>query len=156
VAPTAVGPEARRAVREVLKNVPVVKETTLADQVDASIVVERLVAMLSGCFGTLGAMLTALGIYGLLAYTVARRTNEIGIRMALGATPKVVTRMVLRDALKMLCAGLLIGAPIAFWARRLAASVIPDLPVHSVTPIAFGALGMTTLALLAAYVPARR
>ena len=63
-------------------------------------------AFVSGVFGSLGAVLTAIGIYGLLAYTVTRRINEIGVRMALGATRGDVTRMVLRDALAMVCAGL--------------------------------------------------
>ena len=97
--PEAVVPDVRRAVREVLKTVPVTRVTTLGDQVDASIVPERLIATLSGSFGALGALLAAIGLYGLLAYTVARRINEIGIRMALGATRSAVTRMVLGDAL---------------------------------------------------------
>ena len=87
---------------------------------------------------------------------VVRRTNEIGIRMALGATRGDVTRMVLGEALGMVCAGLAIGAPIAFWGKTFAASLIQDLPVKSSVPIAFGAVAMIALALLAAYVPARR
>ncbi len=98
-------PEVRRTVREVLKTVSVKSVTTLTDQVDASIVPERFIATLSVWFGVLGALLAAIGLYGLLAYTVARRINEIGIRMALGATRRDATRMVLGDALGMVCVG---------------------------------------------------
>jgi ABC-type antimicrobial peptide transport system permease subunit len=124
--------------------------------VDASIVTERLIATLSGLFGALGSVLAAIGIYGLLAYTVTRRINEIGIRVALGATPDDVTQMVLRDALGMVCAGLVIGAPIAYWSESFAANLIQDLTVTGATPIVFGAVAMIAVALLAAYVPARR
>jgi predicted permease len=156
IAPSAVVPEVIRTVRSRLKTVAVKHVTTMEDQVDETIVPERLIGLLSGWFGALGAALAAIGLYGLLAYTVARRTNEIGIRMALGATRANVTRIVLRDALGMVCAGLLIGAPLAFWGRRIGASLIPDMPAASVAPIIFGALGMITLALLAAYLPVRR
>jgi putative ABC transport system permease protein len=156
VDPAAVGPEVRRRVRELLKTVPVARITTLADQVDASIVPERLIAMLSGVFGALGAALAAVGIYGLLAYTVTRRINEIGIRIALGATRSNVIRMVFGEALGMVLAGLIIGAPIALWAKNFAATWIEDLPVTNVVPIAFGLVAMIAVALLAAYVPARR
>jgi ABC-type antimicrobial peptide transport system permease subunit len=156
VDPETVGPAVRRTVREVLKIVPVVRMTTLTGQVDASIVPERLIATLSGLFGALGSLLAAIGIYGLLAYTVARRINEIGIRMALGATPGAVSRMVLGEALGMSCGGLAMGVAIAYYGRRLAGSLSPDLPVASALPIAFGAVTMIAITLLAAYVPARR
>jgi putative ABC transport system permease protein len=154
--PAAVVPAVRQTVRELLKTVPVLRVTTLTDQVDASIVPERLIALLSGLFGALGSVLAAIGLYGLLAYTVARRVNEIGIRMALGATRRDVTRMVLGDALGMVCAGLAIGAPIAYRSKNLAANLIQDLPVSSAVPIVFGAVAMIAVALIAAYVPARR
>jgi putative ABC transport system permease protein len=154
--PNSVVPEVRRIVRESLKTIAVQRVTTLADQVDASIVSERLIALLSGLFGVLGSVLTAIGIYGLLAYTVARRVNEIGIRMALGATRNDVIRLVLGDALGMVCGGLAIGALIAYWSKSFAASLIQDLPVQSAVPIVFGVLAMIAVALLAAYVPARR
>jgi ABC-type antimicrobial peptide transport system permease subunit len=128
----------------------------LADQVDASIVPERLIAMLSGLFGALGALLAAIGLYGLLSYTVARRTKEIGIRMALGATESAMSRMVLGDARGMVLAGLAIGAPVTVWGQSFAASLIQNLPVQSDLPIAFGVVAMIAVALVAAYVPARR
>ncbi len=154
--PAAVTPEVLRTIHKSLNTVPVVKVSTLAEQVDASIVSERLIATLSGTFGALGLLLAAIGLYGLLAYTVARRINEIGVRMALGATRRAVTRMVLVDALQMVCAGLMVGAPIAFWGERIAASLIEGLFVTGVATIAFGALAIIVVAMIAAYVPARR
>ena len=143
-------------VRDVLKDVRVAKITTLDHQIDASIVPERLLALLAGFFGGLGALLAAIGLYGLLAYTVARRTHEIGIRMALGATRREVTAMVLKSALGLVCAGLAAGVPIAIWSKRLAAGVIEHLPVEGALPIALTATAMIGVALLAAYLPARR
>jgi ABC-type antimicrobial peptide transport system permease subunit len=148
--------EVRRLVRASLKTVPVAGVTTMAGQVDAPIVPERLMALLSGLFGALGALLAAIGLYGLLSYTVTRRTNEIGIRMALGATQSAMSRMVPGDALGMVCAGLAIGSPIALWGKSIAASLIQGLPVESGVPIAFGVVAMIAVALVAAYVPARR
>ena len=152
----AVTGEALRAVSEILKGVRVERVTTMARQVDATIVPERLVALLSAAFGALGSILAAIGLYGLLAYTVARRVSEIGIRMALGATPADATRMVLRDALKMVAAGLAIGIPVAFGSMRFAATVLAGLPLENPVPIAVGAVAMIAVAMLAAYVPARR
>jgi predicted lysophospholipase L1 biosynthesis ABC-type transport system permease subunit len=154
--PDAVAPQVIQTAHSVLKTVALKKVTTMAAQVDETIVPERLIALLCGWFGVLGALLAAIGLYGLLAYTVARRINEIGIRMALGATSGKVTRMVLREALGMVCAGLIIGVPLAFWGKRFAATLIADLPAVSVAPIVFGSAGMIVLALLAAYAPARR
>jgi predicted permease len=154
--PLAIAPEVRRVMRETVKTVPVAKITTLADQVDASIVPERLVAALCGLFGALGLLLAAIGIYGLLAYTVARRIHEIGIRIALGATRRAVIRMVLVEALAMVSAGLAAGIPLAYWGKRLAASLIEGLPVGNTGPVAFGAASIVAVALMAAYLPARR
>jgi predicted permease len=156
VTPSAVAPEVRRTVRELLKAIPVVSVTTMAAQVDASIVPERLIAALSGLFGALGSVLAAVGVYGLLAYTVARRINEIGIRMALGATQSDVSWMVLRDALVTALTGMVIGVLLALWGKRFAASLIQDLPLQSAVPIVLGVAAMIAIALLAAYVPARR
>lgn len=156
VAPEAVAGDVRRVVRGLFKTVAVEKVRTLEDQVDGAVVPERLSAMLSGLFSALGAVLAALGLYGLLAYTVARRINEIGIRVALGATRTDITRMVLREAFGISSAGLAIGALLAYWGKRFVASLIPGLPVQSVVPVVFGATVMVALVLLAAYTPARR
>ncbi len=104
-------------------NVGVRRVTTLTEQIDASIVVERLVALLSGAFGVVGALLAAIGLYGLLAYTVSRRTSEIGVRMALGATQESDHVMVLKSALGLVLAGLAIGIPLAAMGPRVLAQL---------------------------------
>jgi predicted permease len=154
--PGAVTGEVRRIVREELKTVPVADITTMDDLVDAWIVPERAIAMLSSFFGGLGASLAALGLYGLLAYTVTRRTNEIGIRIALGAAESDISRMVLRGALGLVCAGLVIGMPLALLSRRAASRMVTDLAANSVWPLVLATATMLAIALVAAYVPARR
>jgi putative ABC transport system permease protein len=154
--PEGIAGDARRVIRNVVPGIPVERIITLTDQVDASIVPERLIATLSGFFGALGAALAGIGLYGLLAYTVARRTNEIGIRMALGATAGDVTWLVLQDALVTVMAGLLLGVPLAIWGRSLAAALIQDLPVQTAAPLAVATVGIVVIAFLASYVPARR
>ncbi|HKW97482.1 MAG TPA: ABC transporter permease [Bryobacteraceae bacterium] len=154
--PAAIAETARRLVREALPDMPVTRLTTLAAQVDSNIVPERLIATLSEFFGGLGAVLAGIGIYGLLAFSVARRTNEIGVRMALGATPGDVSRLVLRDTMGLLCAGLVVGSFLVVWGRPLAASLIPDLKPASAGPLALAAGAIAAVALLASYVPVRR
>jgi predicted permease len=154
--PDGVASTVRQTEAAVLNTVPIVRIMTMSEQIDSSIVPQRLIAMFSAGFGALGALLAAIGLYGLLAYTVARRTHEIGVRMALGAAGTDVMRTVLRGALWMVCAGLAIGAPLAFWGKRVAANLIPDLPVASPLPIVVAAAIMIAVGLIAAYLPARR
>lgn len=97
--PQGIAGDVSRTIRNMVPTIPVARITTVTDQIDASIVPERLIATLSGFFAALGAILAGIGLYGLLSYTVARRTNEIGIRVALGATAGDVTWLVLRDSL---------------------------------------------------------
>jgi len=156
VDPESVAGTVQRMVRNVLKTVPVKRVTTLAGQVDSNIVPERLIATLSQFFGCLGVALAGIGLYGLLAYTVARRTNEIGVRMALGATAASVSQLVLREALAMVGAGIAAGAALVWWTRPLAASLVQGLQPASSAPLAFGAGAIVAVALLASYVPARR
>jgi predicted permease len=156
IAPEGLAGDVRRAVRGVVQTIAITRITTLNDQIDASIVPERLIALLSGAFGALGSLLVAIGLYGLLAYTLARRISEIGIRMALGATRSAVSRMVLGEALGMTCGGLILGAPVAYSGQRFAGSLIADLPAIGAFAVTFGAVTMIAIALAAAYVPAHR
>jgi predicted permease len=156
VDPDSIAGTVRQMVSDVLKNVPVKRISTLARQVDSNVVPERLIATLSEFFGCLGAVLAGIGLYGLLAYTVARRTDEIGIRIALGATTGGVIKLVLRDVLGMMSAGSAAGAAMVSWSRPLAASLLSDLKWDSVAPLAIGVAAMIAVGLLATYVPVRR
>jgi len=153
--PEGMAADVSRTVAAVLPGIPIVWMITLADQIDASIVPERLVATLSGFFAALGALLAGIGLYGLLAYTVARRTNEIGIRIALGATPRDVTWLILRDALATVTAGLILGVPMVIFGQSIALSIIPGVVIPAATPFAIATLGIIMVALFAAYLPAR-
>jgi len=154
--PAAMAGTVRRVMGDFLKSVPVTRVKTLSEQVDSDIVPERLVATLSEFFGVLGAALAGIGLYGLLAYNVARRTNEIGVRMALGATTGDISRLVLGDAAGMLCAGFVVGACLVFWGRPLAASLVLDLKPVSAGPLASAGIAIAAVALLTSFVPARR
>ena len=156
VPPLSVAPAVRQSVHDTVRNVSIRKMITLEEQVNASLVNERLMAALSWMFGTLATMLAALGLYGLLAYSVTRRTSEIGIRVALGATPGDVTRLVLGSALGLVLSGLLLGAPVAFWVRGVAAGLIPNLPEQLTASLLVAASTLAAAAALAAYLPARR
>jgi predicted permease len=155
VAPTVIVPDVRRLVRDRLNAVSIANVTTLTEQVDRSIVTERVLAWLSGWFGAVGALLAAIGLYGLLAYTVARRRHEIGVRMSLGATPGAILGMVVKGAAGLVAFGLALGIPVAWWSQRVAASVLGDLPAASL-PVGLASGALIIVALLAAWLPARR
>lgn len=152
----AVLADVQSIVRDVLKSDSVAKITTLNDQMDASIAIERTIAMLSTFFGAVGLLLAALGLYGLLAYTVTRRTREIAIRIALGASRARILRLVIGSVVTLMLAGILIAIPIAFWEQRLAASMLAHFTVEVTPPIVMATAELFLVALIAAYVPARR
>jgi ABC-type antimicrobial peptide transport system permease subunit len=117
---------------------------------------ERMMAMLGSGFGALALVLACVGLYGLLAYSVARRTKEMGIRMALGARPLVVEAMVVRDAVRLVLIGIALGLPTAWAASRLIASMLFHLKPTDPATLAGAALVLLAAALTAAYLPARR
>ncbi len=129
---------------------------TLNDQRNDSLLQERLVASLAGLFGILAVLLASVGLYGVMAYTVSRRTNEIGIRMALGSGRIQIARLVLREALLMVLAGLVLGAPIAIAAARLMRSQLYGLSPYDLKTMLSAACIMTGVAVLACYLPATR
>ena len=154
--PLALAPELRETVQRFDPNLPVPKLITMEATIDQDLFAERLVAQLSLGFGILAALLAAIGIYGVLAYTVVQRTREIGIRVALGARPGEVQRLVYREVGPMLVVGIALGLPVAYALGRLAESLLfgikaSDLPVYaSVLILVAAAAG------LASFIPANR
>jgi len=128
----------------------------LSEQVHAAIVQERMMATLASGFGALALALACLGLYGLLDYSVARRTREMGIRMALGARPGRLIGMVVRSAVQFVALGSALGLPAAWAASQLVRSMLFGLTPADPATIAGSALLLAIAALLAAYVPARR
>jgi ABC-type antimicrobial peptide transport system permease subunit len=125
-------------------------------QVKESLLRERLLATLSGCFGGLAIMLAAIGLYGVMAYMVVRRTNEIGIRMALGAVPLRILTMVVREAATLLGIGLAIGLALALLAGKSAATLLYGLKPHDPAILAAASVGLALVAFAATLLPARR
>jgi predicted permease len=128
----------------------------LAEYVDRSLLQERVTAIFSKFFGALAVALASIGLYGLMSYLVTRRTQEIGVRLALGARPQDVRLMVLREALALLFAGLLVGAPCALAATRLVASQLFGLSPRDLPTLAAVALAPLVVGVVAGYIPARR
>ena len=125
-------------------------------QVESSMRRERLMARLAGFFGILALVLAAVGLYGLLAYAVAQRTAEVGIRIALGAEPGAVVRMILARGMRPVAAGILIGLPAAWWATRFISTLLYGLKPFDPVTIAAATAMLTAVALVAGFIPARR
>jgi putative ABC transport system permease protein len=128
----------------------------LADQVDASVTQERLMARLAALFGGLALLLAGLGLYGVTAYLVARRRTEIGIRMALGATPIGVARLVLSRTATLVAAGVAIGAIASVWASTFVAALLYGLEPHDPATLAAAALVLAAVGAIAGWLPAHR
>ncbi len=154
--PTSVAAVVRREARTLDPAMPMFEVETLATQVAASLREERLVATLSSGFGLLALLLSCLGLYGILSYTVARRTNEIGIRMALGADRHDVLWLVLRDALRLVLLGVALGIPAALAATRLTSSQLFGISAADPVAIGLATLALLAVAAVAGYLPAWR
>jgi ABC-type antimicrobial peptide transport system permease subunit len=154
--PLALLPEVRRAMNQFAPGIPLLRPTTQQDMFEESLSSDRLFARLASFFGLLAVLLVATGLYGTLAFKVARRTAEIGIRMALGAQRSQVLWMVLREGLALCLAGVVVGLPAAIAGARLLRSMLFDLqPLDPLTFIAALA-AVAAVALAAGVVPARK
>jgi len=148
--------EIRRAFAAVNSNLPITNVRTLAEQVDDTLIGDKLVARLSSFFGLLALLLASIGIYGVLSYAVAGRTSEVGLRMALGAKRSNVVWLVMRDVLVLVFIGLAIGVPGAVSLERLASDMFYGLAAVDAVSIAAAVSILALVAGVAAYLPARK
>ena len=153
--PAGMAAAVREQARALDKNLPV-KISLFSDLVDESLAQERLIAALSGFFAALALLLTATGLYGVIAYSVQRRTREIGIRMSLGARRAAVLWMVLRDCRLLVGLGVAAGAPAGFWLSRFVPRQLFGIVPGDPATIASAAALLIVVAMLAGYLPARR
>ena len=154
--PMALAGAVRRLVREADPRIPVQKMTTQEQVIESGISQERTFAMLCACFAALAVLIACVGIYGTMAYNVARRRNEIGIRMALGAGRAPVLWMVLREALALSAAGLAVGGPLAWAGARLVESFLFQMKARDPWTLTIAPAILLAAALAAGYGPARR
>jgi ABC-type antimicrobial peptide transport system permease subunit len=146
----------RRAIAEVDPDAAVISAVSFGERLRRRFNAERLIARLTALYGLLALVLASVGLYGVASYTVARRTGEIGIRMALGAQPWNVVAMVLRGALAPIALGLAIGVPAALAAGRALGSQLFGVPAYDPAIFATVAAVLAGCALAAAVIPARR
>jgi ABC-type antimicrobial peptide transport system permease subunit len=154
--PGTLEPLVKRALAEADPNLTVTSVRTLEQQVERSFDQQRAVASLAGLFGLVALVLAAIGLYGVTAYSVARRTNEIGLRMALGADRGKVIGIVLGGAFRRVIIGLLLGLPLAVGAGYLLSAQLYGVSFWDPTALGTAAASLATVALIASLVPAAR
>jgi predicted permease len=154
--PRQVENEVRERMRQFDPHVPIVALQTVNEQIGLSLRTERLVASLSAVFGGLATLLAAIGLYGVMAYTVTRRTREFGLRVALGALRRDVIWLVMRDVLILIAAGFAVGVPLAVALSTLVRSQIFGLGPHDPLTLFFSTLAVALVACLAGLIPAIR
>jgi predicted permease len=154
--PTVAFAAAQRTLHELDSNVPMYNLRTLERQIDRSLLVERFIATLSTAFGVLATLLAVIGLYGVMAYTVSRRTREIGVRMALGAMQGDVVWLVMREVLVLVGSGVAIGLAGAWGLNRVVGTVLYGITATDPLTMAGAAAVLAAVSLLAGYVPARR
>jgi ABC-type antimicrobial peptide transport system permease subunit len=127
-----------------------------SEQLVDSIRGERAMAILSGAFGSLAALLATLGLYGVMSYMIARRRKEIGIRMALGADRRRVVQLILKEAALLLAVGLVMGVALSLWAGQVAEKLLFGVQPRDAVSLGGAVVLLSAIAMLAGYIPARR
>jgi predicted permease len=148
--------ETRRAIKEVNRNIPIGDAVRMSEHVGRSLVQQKLIARLSSFFGLLALLLACIGLFGIMSYAVAKRTNEIGIRMALGAARGDVLKLVLREGLTPVIIGIVIGLPLAVLSARWIESLLYNLAPTDPLTISFATVLLFVVAAIAGYLPARK
>ncbi len=154
--PMSIVPSLREAVRPIDPHLPVTNISTQMEQVEQRLLQERLFANAYALFGGIALLLASVGLFGLMSYSVARRTNEIGIRMALGAQRENVLRLVMGESMVLVAIGVTLGVLIALAAGRLVASQLFGVAATDIVTMSLATVMMLGVAAVAGYVPARR
>ncbi|HSE30847.1 MAG TPA: ABC transporter permease [Pyrinomonadaceae bacterium] len=154
--PDQIIPSVRQAIRQVNSNVPIDDVVTLSDHIGRSLVQQKLIARLASFFGLLALLLACIGLYGLMSYAVARRTNEIGIRMALGARTANVMWLILRESMTLVVIGIAFGLVTSLLTTKTAKTLLFGLKPNDPLTIALASLLLLAVAVFAGYLPARR
>jgi len=154
--PSTAIPAIRDAMAQAEPNFPIVSISTVAESVTRTVLRERLTATLSSAFSAVALLLACVGLYGVLSYNVARRTGEIGIRMALGARARNVIAMVLRETVLVITIGFALGIPLALVFARFVKSLLYGVEAVDWFTIAGAVFILLAFAIAAAWLPARR
>ena len=154
--PTPIVGAIREAVRQIDSGLPLTDVSTQAEQIDKNLQQERVFAQAYAMFGALAMLIASIGLFGLMSYSVARRTNEIGIRMALGAESRHVLRLVMSESMMLVLLGIVVGLAAALAAGRLVTALLFGLAATDALSLVAATLVMLTVSSLAAYLPARR
>jgi predicted permease len=154
--PSALGESLRQAVQSTNTAIPPIEIRTMSRLVDDSLQTDRFIKQLSETFGMLAMLLAAIGLYGVMAYNVARRTREIGIRLALGAEPGTISRQILRETLTLVLIGIPIGVPIALLGAYLVRSMLFGLSFTDPRTLVFSSVLLVFVAVFAGLLPAHR
>ncbi|MGH9916092.1 MAG: FtsX-like permease family protein, partial [Pyrinomonadaceae bacterium] len=156
ITPGSLVPLIRHTIQSIDKSIPLIDIRTQTEQINNTVRQERLFAGLTVSFGILALLLACIGIYGVMTYTVARRTNEIGIRFALGAQTRTILGMILNEAFRMKLVGVVVGLGVGFVFTRFLRTMLfglrPDDPIAMIS----AALLLMVVSLIAAFVPALR
>ncbi len=152
----AVSTAVQRTIHSIDPSLPITRVETLDERIASTVVNQRLVAQLCSFFGLLAVFLSSIGIYGLMSYLVSRRTNEIGVRMALGADPARVRRLVMREIVLLVGIGIAIGVPVTLEGGQLVTAMLYGLKGTDPLSLLAAAALLFVVTMLAGYLPARR